>query len=93
MIMATGLRQTIALRTLVKSLRIRLLLGHHVANCGALLGPVKALRYASTPLRGADGLDGILVRAPVRHLRDGAATKSHQLSECGRAFGVVNEEA
>jgi len=45
--------------------------GHHAADSPARLGPVKALRSAPTPLRGADGLDRALGRARTRHLRDG----------------------
>ena len=45
---------------------------HHVAHSRALLGPVKALRSASTLLRRADGLDGNLDRARDGHIRDGA---------------------
>jgi len=45
--------------------------GHHVTDSPARLGPVKALRSAPTPTRGADGLDRALGRARGRHLRDG----------------------
>src|SRR5262245_60989856 len=45
--------------------------GHHATHSPARLGPVKALRFAATPLRGADGLDRALGRARERHLRDG----------------------
>ena len=45
--------------------------GHHDADSRARLGPVKALRSAPTPLRGADGLDRALGRARRRRLRDG----------------------
>jgi hypothetical protein len=45
--------------------------GHHEANSPARLGPVKALRFASTPTSGADGLDRALGRPRGRHSRDG----------------------
>ena len=45
--------------------------GHHEVHSPARLGPVKALRSAPTPTRGADGLDRALGRASGRHLRDG----------------------
>jgi hypothetical protein len=45
--------------------------GHHGVDSPARLGPVKALRSAPTPTRGADGLDRALGRARGRHLRDG----------------------
>ena len=45
--------------------------GHHAGDSPARLGPVKALRSAPTPTRGADGLDRALGRARGRHLRDG----------------------
>ena len=45
--------------------------GHHASDSPARLGPVKALRSAPTPLRGADGLDRALGRARRRPLRDG----------------------
>jgi len=45
--------------------------GHHAADFRARLGPVKALRSAPTPLRGADGLDRALGRARRQPLRDG----------------------
>jgi hypothetical protein len=62
--------------------------GHHVANSGARLGPVKALRYAPTPLRGAHGLDGILGRARDAHLRDGRPT-----TRCRRLPRKTEEES
>ena len=45
--------------------------GHHAGDSPAHLGPVKALRSAPTPTRGAHGLDRALGRARARHLRDG----------------------
>jgi hypothetical protein len=45
--------------------------GHHVGDARARLGPVKALRSAPTPRRGADGLDRALGRARTPPLRDG----------------------
>jgi hypothetical protein len=45
--------------------------GHHGVDSPARLGPVKALRSAPTPRRGADGLDRALGRARKPHLRDG----------------------
>jgi hypothetical protein len=51
--------------------------GHHSRpsqpDSPARLGPVKALRYASPPPRGAGGLDRALGRARGRLLRDGRA--------------------
>lgn len=38
-------------------------LGHHTRESTARLGLVKARRFASTPLRGAGGLDEALGRA------------------------------
>ena len=46
---------------------------HHEPHSPARLGPVKALRFASTALRAAHGLDRALGRAMNRHLRDGRA--------------------
>src|SRR5687767_13091831 len=47
---------------------------HHGLDSPARLGPVKALRCASTPPGGgAYGLDWALARAMSRHLRDGRA--------------------
>ena len=40
--------------------------GHHVGDSPARLGPVKALRSASTPTSGADGLTGRSSRARGR---------------------------
>ena len=45
--------------------------GHHGSDSPARLGPVKALRSAPTPTRGAHGLDGALGRARPGLLRDG----------------------
>ena len=44
---------------------------HHDTDSPARLGPVKALRFASTPRGGARGLDGALGRATDWLLRDG----------------------
>ena len=41
------------------------------SDSSARLSPVKALRSASTPLRGARGLDGSSVERGIRQLRDG----------------------
>jgi hypothetical protein len=44
---------------------------HHCLDSLARLGPVKALRFASTPHSGAHGLDRALGRALFRLSRDG----------------------
>ena len=44
------------------------------SDSSARLSPVKALRCASTPLRGAHGLDRTSDERLVRHLRDGRGT-------------------
>jgi hypothetical protein len=44
---------------------------HHAIDSRARLGPVKALRFASTPRGGAAGLDWALGRATDRLVRDG----------------------
>ena len=41
--------------------------GHHAADAPARLTPVKALRCAPTPLRGADGLDSGSVEPRLAH--------------------------
>jgi hypothetical protein len=46
--------------------------GHHVRKSGARRRPVKALRFAPTPI-GAAGLDRNVGRAQGRHLRDAPA--------------------
>lgn len=43
------------------------------SDSSARLSPVKALRSASTPLRGAHGLDGSSDERRIRQLRDGRA--------------------
>ena len=59
-----------AVRDRQEAIVFRDTVGHHVTDCRAPLGPVKAFRCASTP-HGADGLDRDLDRATDRPLRDG----------------------
>jgi DNA repair protein RadC len=51
--------------------------GHHVSDSRARLSPVKALRFASTPLSGASALTGASVEPRTPHLRDVPADHGH----------------
>ena len=63
---------------------------HHAIDSRARLGPVKALRFASTPRGGAGGLDWALGRATERLLCDGRGVlKTVRESRAARTHSAV----